>query len=135
MNKRTVCTILLTAALSAGAMTLSNATEKNMRVAPTGKTVPFSVMGIYSGMLSGEIVVDGQSVFITDKTTFHKVESGPVEGGLSVTKAPIVVTGVMKGKKAMATMIVIGERESSADYSQTTVEGASRDPKAAKPKS
>jgi len=78
--------------------------------------------------LSGEITVNGQSIFINDKTSFHRVGQGPVAAGESVSKTAVSIGGVMKGKKAIATMVVIGEPETSNDYSQTTIEGAERDP-------
>lgn len=133
MNKRTVLIMLLSAALAAATVGTTGATEQKV---PKGKgvtkSVPFSVTGVYTGSLSGEIVVDGQSIFINDKTSLHKVGVGPVEGGETVNNAAIFVGGVMKGKKAIATMIVIGERTSTDDYSETTIAGAERDPATSK---
>lgn len=128
MNKRTARIMLLSAALAATAVSITGATEQAM---PKGKgvpakMVPFSLTGVYSGPLSGEITVDGQSVFINDKTSLHKVGVGPVEAGQSISNTAVYIGGVMKGKKAIATMIVIGERETSDDFSQATVPGADR---------
>ena len=96
------------------------------------KGAQFGLTAVFSGSLSGEIVVDGQSIFITDKTTFHRVGEGPVESGESVHNAAIFIGGVMKGKKAIATMILIGEPEVSADFSTTTIEGSERKPTASR---
>jgi hypothetical protein len=129
MNKRTVRIMLLSAALAATAVSITGAAEqKNKGKGVPAKSVPFSVTGVYSGSLSGEITVNGQSIFINDKTSFHRVGQGPVAAGESVSKTAVSIGGVMKGKKAIATMVVIGEPETSNDYSQTTIEGAERDP-------
>lgn len=130
MNKHTIRIAALVVALAATAG-VTGAKEQKV---PKGKgmpakAVPFSVMGVYSGSLSGEIIVNGQSVFINDKTSLQQVEKGPVAVGVSVSKTAVAVSGYMKGKKAVATMVVIGEKESSEDFSQTTIEGAESDPK------
>ena len=96
------------------------------------KAVPFTMTAVFSGSLSGEISVDGQSVFINNKTSFHKVGVGPVEQGESVNNTAIFIGGVMKGKKAIATMVLIGEPSVSADFSETTIEGAERSPSGAR---
>jgi hypothetical protein len=96
------------------------------------KSVPFTVSGVFSGSISDEIVVDGQSVIITNKTSVHRVDKGPVEVGESVSSSAIMVSGVMKGKKAIATMVLIGDRTSTEDFSLTTIAGAERDPKSSK---
>ena len=133
MNKRIARIILLSAALAAIAVGVTGATEqKHKGKGVAAKNVPFSVAGVYSGSLDGEIMVNGQSVFINDRTTFHRVGKGPVEAGESVTKTAVYIGGVMKGKKAIATMVLIGERETSNDYTQTTIEGAESDPTTAK---
>lgn len=130
MNKHTIRTVAVIVALAATAAGVTAAKEQS---APKGKgmpakAVPFAVMGVYSGTLSGEIVVNGQSIFINDKTSLHHVNKGPVDSGESVSKAAVSVSGYMKGKKAVATMVLIGEKESSDDFSQTTIEGAEGDP-------
>jgi len=130
MNKHTIRIIALFVALAATAVSVTGAKEQNMSKGK-GRPVtgtPFRVTGMFSGSLTGEIVIDGQSVFINDKTTFHRVGVGPVDMGGAVTNAPVFVGGVMKGKKAIATMIVIGEEEESADFSQSTIAGSDRDP-------
>jgi hypothetical protein len=132
MNKRIGNIILLSAVLAAGAVSVTGAAEKHKSKGMPAKSAPFSVAGVYSGSLDGEILVSGQSVYITDKTSFHRVGKGPVEAGESVTKTAVYVSGVMKGKKAIATMVLIGERETSNDYSQTTIESAESDPKTSK---
>jgi hypothetical protein len=76
--------------------------------------------------------VNGQSVFINDKTSIHRVGKGPVPKGESVSKSPLYIGGVMKGKKAIATMVIVGEPETSNDFSQTTIEGAERNPATSK---
>lgn len=131
MNKHTIRIAALVVALAATAAGVTGAKEQS---APKGKgmpakAVPFSVMGVYSGSLSGEIIVNGQSIFINEKTSLQQVDKGPVEIGASVSKTAVSVSGYMRGKKAVATMVVIGEKESSEDFSQTTIEGAERDPK------
>lgn len=131
MNKRSIRIVALIVALAATAAGVTGAKEQN---APKGKgmpakAVPFSVMGVYSGSLSGEILVNGQSFFITEKTSLQQVDKGPVAVGTSVSKAAVSVSGYMRGKKAIATMVVIGEKESTEDFSQATIEGVERDPK------
>jgi hypothetical protein len=132
MNKRIGNIILLSAVLAAAAVSVTGAAEKHKSKGMQGKSAPFSVAGVYSGSFDGEILVSGRSVYITDKTSFHRVGKGPVEAGESVTKTAVYVSGVMKGKKAIATMVLIGERETSNDYSQTTIESAESDPKTSK---
>ncbi len=123
MNTRSIRIVLAAAAL---AVAVAGASVARDQAVPKGKgvslkAVPFSATTVFSGTLTGEIVVDGQSVFINDQTTFHKVGVGPVESGQSVRNTPILIGGVMKGKKAIATMILIGEPETGADFSQDTV--------------
>jgi hypothetical protein len=130
MNKQTIRIILLSAALAALTVGVTGAKPKSKGI--PAKSVPFAVTGVYSGSLSGEIVMNGQSVFINDKTSIQKVGVGPVEPGESVSNSAVYVSGVMKGKKAIATMVIVGERETSQDFSQTTIEGAEVDPKASK---
>lgn len=134
MNKQTIRIILLSAALAVVAVGVTGAKEQRVPKSKgvPAKGVPFSVTGVYSGSLSGEIVVNGQSVFINDKTSIQKVGKGPVEPGESVSNSAVYVSGVMKGKKAIATMVVVGEKESTQDFSQTTIEGAEVDPKTSK---
>jgi len=133
MNTRTIRIVLLAAALAASAVSITGAGEQKV---PTGKgvakNVPFSVSGVYTGSLSGEIMVNGQSVCINDKTWFQKVGEGPVTPGTSVSKTAVAIGGVMKGKKAIATLVIIGEQESSADFTQSTIDGAERDPSQSK---
>lgn len=134
MNKHTIRIVLLSAALALVAVSVTGAKEQKMPKSKgvPAKSAPFAVTGVYSGSLGGEIVVNGQSIFIGDKTTIHQTGKGPVEAGTSVSNAAIYVAGVMKGKKAVATMIVVGDRETSNDFSQTTIEGAESDPKTSK---
>lgn len=132
MNKRVAQIILLSAVLAAAAVNVTGAAEKHKSKGVAAKTVPFTVTGVYSGALEGEVMVSGRSVFINDKTSVHRVGTGPVAAGESVTKTAVYISGVMKGKKAIATMVLIGERETSNDYSQTTIESAERDPKTSK---
>ncbi|MCI0452286.1 MAG: hypothetical protein L0Z51_07830 [Candidatus Latescibacteria bacterium] len=130
MNKQSIRIILLSALMAALTVGVTGAKEQKMPKGKgvPGKPVPFSVTGVYSGSLSGEIVVNGQSVFVNEKTSIQVVGKGPGEFGESVSNAGVIVSGVMKGKKAIATMVVVGERESSKDFSQTTIEGAEVDP-------
>lgn len=130
MNTRTIRIVLLSAALAVSAVGITGAREQAV---PTGKgvpvkAVPFAITTVFTGSLSGEILVDGQSVFITNKTTFHKVGVGPIDSGESVNNTAVFISGVVKGKKAIATMVLIGEPEVSADFSQTTIEGSERSP-------
>jgi hypothetical protein len=131
MNTRSIRIIALVVALAAVAVSVTGAKEQNVPKSKgvSVKATPFAVTGTFSGSLSGEIVVNGQSVFITDKTTFQKVGVGPIDAGRGVSNTAIFVGGVMKGKKAIATMIVIGEEEVSADFSQTTIPNSERNPK------
>jgi hypothetical protein len=125
MNKQSIRIILLSAALAMVAVGVTDAKPKSKGVA--AKSAPFSVTGVYSGTLDGEVVVNGQSVFITNQTSFHKVGKGPVEKGESLSKTAVMISGVTKGKKAIATMVLIGERETTDDYSQATLAGAEDD--------
>jgi hypothetical protein len=129
MNKRIGNIILLSAVLAAAAVSVTGAAEKHKSKGMPVKSAPFSVAGVYSGSLDGEILVSGQSVFITDKTSFQKVGKGPVEKGESLSKTAVMISGVMKGKTAIATMVLISERETSNDYSQTTIESTKAIPR------
>ncbi len=134
MNTRTIRIVLLSAALAVGVVGITGARENGMS---TGKgvsirAVPFAMTTVFTGSLTGEIVVNGQSVFINDKTSFQKVGVGPVDSGENVTNTAIFIGGVMKGKKAIATMVLIGEPEVSADFSQTTLEGCEASPNSAR---
>src|SRR3972149_6951592 len=120
MNKRTTYIFALFVALAATAVGVPGAKPKGKAV----KSGPFTVTAMFSGTLSGEIVVNGQSIFINDKTSFHKVGKGPVEKGESVSNSAVFIGGVTKGKRSIATMVIIGEPETSNDFSQTTIEGA-----------
>lgn len=128
--------IAMSAVLAVAAIGIAVAGEQGMakskgKGTPT-KSVPFTVSGLFSGSISDEIVVDGQSIIITNKTSVHRIDKGPVEVGESVSNSAVMVSGVMKGKKAIATMVLIGDRTSSEDFSMTTIAGAERDPKASK---
>ena len=126
MNKRIRIGILCVA-LAAAAVGISAASEEQGlskgKPKPT-KAVTFTTIGMFSGTMSDEIVLNGQSIYITNKTSIHRVGEGPVDVGEGVSKSSVIVSGVMKGKKAMATLILISEPESSADFSETTVAGA-----------
>jgi hypothetical protein len=124
MNTRKIRIVLLSAALAVGVVGITGEQAVSKSKGAPVKAVPFTMTTVYSGPLSGEIVVDGQSVFINDKTSFHKVGVGPVDSGQSVNSTAIFIGGVMKGKKAIATMVLIGEPESSADFSAATVDGS-----------
>ncbi len=131
MNHRTIRIAALFVALTACAVSITGAKgQKSKGIA--AKSAPFSVTGVYSGSISGEMVVNGQSVFVNDKTSIQRVGKGPVSMGESVSNSAVIVSGVMKGKKAIATMVLIGEPETSNDFTQTTIEGAERDPKTSK---
>jgi len=133
MNKH-IRIIAMSAVLAVAAVGIAVAGEQGMvksKGTPT-KSVPFTVSGLFSGSISDEIVVDGQSIIITNKTSVHRIDKGPVEVGESVSNSAVMVSGVMKGKKAIATMVLIGDRTSSEDFSMTTIAGAERDPKASK---
>lgn len=133
MNKHMFRIALISAALAVCAVSVTGAKEQAMNKGKgVAKSVPFSVTGQFSGSLSGEIVVNGQSIFINDKTSIHKVGHGPIDQGSGVSNCAVLVGGVMKGKKAIATMILVGEPESREDFSQTTIPGAERDPAATK---
>lgn len=125
MNKRIRIGILCVA-LAAAAVGISAAGEEQGLSRGKGmptKAVTFTTIGMFSGTLSDEIVVNGQSIYITNKTSIHRVGEGPVDVGEGVSKSSVMVSGVMKGKKAMATLILVSEPESSADFSQDTVAG------------
>ena len=134
MNKH-IRIIAMSAVLAVAAVGIAVAGEQGMAKSKKGmptKSVPFTVSGLFSGSISDEIVVDGRSIIITNKTSVHRVDKGPVEVGESVSNSAVMVSGVMKGKKAIATMVLIGDRTSSEDFSMTTIAGAERDPKASK---
>ena len=131
MNKQTIRIILLSAALAAVTVSVTGAKEQKSK-GVRAKSAPFAVTGVYSGALSGEIVVNGQSLFLNDKTSIQKVGQGPVEPGMSVSKTAVYVVGVMKGKKAIATSVLVGEPETSNDFTQATIEGAESDPETSK---
>lgn len=123
MNTRTIRIVLLFAALAVGVVGITAAREDSMSIGKGVpiRAVPFTMTTVFSGPLTGEILVNGQSVFINAKTTFHKVGVGPIEAGETVNNTAIFIGGVMKGKKAIATMVLIGEPEMSADFSETTI--------------
>jgi len=129
MNTRSIRIMALFVALAAVTVSVTGAKEQNVPKSKgvSVKATPFAVTGTFSGSLSGEIVIDGQSVYITDKTTFHQVGVGPVEAGRGVSHAAVYIGGVMKGKKAIATMVVIGEEEVSNDFSQSTIANSDRE--------
>jgi hypothetical protein len=130
MNTRTIRIIALFVTLAAAAVSVTGAKEQSVPKSKgvAVKSAPFEVTGVFSGSLTGEIVIDGQSVFITDKTTFYQVGVGPAESGRGLSNTAVYVGGVMKGKKAIATLVVIGEEEVSADFSQSTIANSDRDP-------
>jgi hypothetical protein len=131
MNTRSIRIIVLLVALAATAVSVTGAKEQNVPKSKgvASKVTPFAVTGTFSGSLSGEIVVNGQSVILTNKTSFQEVGVGPVDAGRGVSKRAIFVGGVVKGKKHIATFVVIGEEEASADFSQSTIANSDRDPK------
>jgi len=77
MNKH-IRIIAMSAVLAVAAVGIAVAGEQG-KVKSKGnptKSVPFTVSGVFSGSISDEIVVDGQSIFITSKTSVHRIDGG-----------------------------------------------------------
>jgi hypothetical protein len=133
MNKRTLRIIALSMTLAVTAVSVTDAGQKGVeRGHGVKNTADFQASGLYTGSLSGQIVVGGESVFIGKKTAIYQVGKGQIAQGTSVTKSPLYVAGVMKGTKLVATMVLVGEPETTNDFSLTTLPDAEKDPKLTK---
>jgi hypothetical protein len=124
--------LVLTGALAliaAGAVADDSNTDQS--VAPKGlskKHATFAVTGVFTGLLSEEVIINGQSIFISPKATFHRVGQGVVDSGASVRNTAVFLGGIVRGDQLVATMVLIGEPTSTADFSAETLPNAERVP-------
>jgi hypothetical protein len=100
---------------------------------PAGKGLKrFSVCGVYGGALSGSVLIGEYTVEIPRSARIARVGGGTLQPGAVVPRSGLLVTGVIKKKKFIATSVLVSDPESSADFSETTLPNVEADPKRAR---
>lgn len=102
--------IMLIVALVTGMATDTSAGTKNkskaLMMAGSGKGA-FSVTTHYLGTLEGDVLIGGERVYISSTTPVYVVGNGIQEDGYFSNGEAVYVTGVRRGGKAVAKMIVV----------------------------
>jgi hypothetical protein len=92
----------------------------------------FSVAGVYSGPLSGSVLLGTQTVEIGKTARIYRIGSGRLDEGAVVTSVGVYASGVVRKGKMIATSVIVSEPESSADFSETTLASPEADPNRAR---
>ncbi len=131
-NRKTSIAVL--AALAAGLVFGPSHASKGIP-SERGRSVratKFSVSGVYSGALSGSVLLGTESVEIADGVRPYQVGTGFLDEGAVVTSAGVYASGVVRRGKMFATSVIVSETESSQDYSETTLPDVEADPSRAR---
>jgi hypothetical protein len=118
--------------LVAGAADAGRPASKKSRKGLPSRAETFAVSGEYTGALSGEILVAGQSVFIPKGVTIYHVTDGAQEYGETFASASVYVSGTVQKGRMVARIVVVGDRASRNDYSQTTLSNVEAPPNQAR---
>jgi len=84
------------------------------------KTQIFSVSGSFSGLLSGDVIINGQSAFISDHAVIYDVNDGILEAGSVVSSSNVCLSGVVKNGDRIVTIVIVS-RDEASDYSNMTM--------------
>jgi len=92
------------------------------------KAARFTAAGVYSGPLSGSVLIGTETVEIGKGTRISQVGAGPLEVGAVVRSSGVYVSGVVRKGKMVARTVLVSEPESSQDFSETTLANAEGGP-------
>lgn len=88
---------------------------------PAKRAGSFEASGVYTGMLSGEVEIGGKKVVIPAGVAVYHVSEGRLRGRTAAVAASYVhVSGLIKQDQNIATLIIVSESASRADYSNET---------------
>ena len=110
--------LILVAVLVAGFATQADAgtQDKNKALMMSGSgsrgTGSFTVTAQYLGSFEGRIRVGGKQIYVPSSTPVYVVGEGLQENGYFSNDAVVYVTGVRRGDRAIAKMIVVRPGES-----------------------
>lgn len=110
--------LILVAVLIAGFATQADAgtQDKSKALMMSGSGAmgagSFSVTAQYLGALEGKIRVGGRKIEVPSNTPVYVVGKGLQENGYFANDAVVYVTGVRRGDRSVATMIVVRPGES-----------------------
>jgi len=115
--------IVLAVALVAvsGVVDSGHASEQSMsrrKARPNART--FTVSGTYTGLLSGDVIVSGRSIFIAKNAVVYDVEDGILDPEMPVASSNVSLTGTIKNGNLVASLIIVSRNEGS-DYSTVTM--------------
>jgi len=85
------------------------------RLAPFPRGNGFSVSGQFSGTLSGDVMLDGVTYRLTDRTTVYELGRGPVKLGETVTNRFIFMSGSRNGGSETVYSVIIRPLTDSTD--------------------
>jgi hypothetical protein len=87
-----------------------------------------SASGVYSGPLSGTIVLGSEMVVVPKKVAIVDLKGKRMAPGSSVSGRSLWVSGQVRDGKLVAGLIVVGEPTSSEDFSEETLPDVLADP-------
>jgi hypothetical protein len=87
----------------------------------------FTASGVMTGVLGGSVVIGERTVEIPDNARIMAVDGRVIEPGMSIPTSGVQVMGVVKKNKLIATMVLVSEPRSSADYSEETLPNVEAD--------
>jgi hypothetical protein len=85
------------------------------RLAPFPRGNGFNVSGRFSGALLGDVMLDGVTYHLTDKTVVYELGRGPVRLGETVTNRFIFMSGSRNGGYESVYSVVIRPLTDSTD--------------------
>ncbi len=129
MNTRKVTVAIFAALVGGLVFGLSHAEVGKGRAA---KATKFTASGVYSGSLSGSVLIGTETVEIGKGAKIYRIGTGQLEEGAVVTAAGVYVAGVVRKGKRVASTVIVSEPESSQDFSETTLPNAEADPNRAR---
>ena len=89
----------------------------------------FTVTGLFSGVMSGTVLIGDDSVEITPLTKIWSIGGGEMNLGDEVRGSSVIAAGYRRGDKMMATFVVVSKPNSGLDFSETTLPNAVLPPK------
>jgi hypothetical protein len=85
------------------------------RLAPFPRGTGFNVSGRFSGALSGDVMLDGVTYHLTDRTVVYELGRGPVKLGETVTDRFIFLSGSRNGGYEAVYSVIIRPLTDSTD--------------------
>jgi hypothetical protein len=123
--------LIATVAVLALAQTPAGAGNEQSRART--KNVPgFHVAGVYSGALSGKILVGGEMVVVPKKVTIVDTNGRTLKPGTSVSGRGLYISGRVQDGDMVAGFIVVSDPNSAKDFSQETLPNTEADPERAR---